>query len=134
MKILPDLLPDFDQVIPGHQPVNLIESEASRFIINDVVDTLGARVLQFQDLVDLLLIFGDGRDDGDDRDDDHQLDEGEAGLLVWTGHWNRARGRRVGRRVDRPVRYGPAIGPIGAIQRFLEDPVGSLCMALVRCP
>ena len=59
------VLTDFDQVIPGHQPFNLIESEASRFIINDVVDTLGARVLQFQDLVYLLLIFGDGRDDFD---------------------------------------------------------------------
>ncbi len=59
------VLTDFDQVIPGQQPFNLVEAKTARFIINDVVDALGARVLQFQDLVDLLLIFGDGRDDFD---------------------------------------------------------------------
>ena len=57
------VLTNFDQVIPGHQPFNLVEAKTARFIINDVVDALGARVLQFQDLVNLFLIFRNSRDD-----------------------------------------------------------------------
>ena len=59
------VLTNFDQVIPGHQPFNLVEAKTARFIINDVVDALGARVLQFQDLVNLFLIFRNSRDDLD---------------------------------------------------------------------
>ena len=52
-------------MVPGHQAINLVKAKPARFVIDNVSNAASPCVSHLKDLVHLLLVFGDGRDDFD---------------------------------------------------------------------